>query len=66
MITTQTPRISRVELLGECDTILQGYDAWMDECEEANHLDTGDALNMLDKLTSLAVKLRHELAIEEL
>lgn len=55
-----------VSLAARSDTILQSYDQWMMDCEDAEYMDTGQAMQMLDELKELAMELRLALPPEEL
>jgi hypothetical protein len=47
-------------LASEASMILQQHDEWMMQCEEANHMDTGDALDRLAALRALAERVLNE------
>lgn len=53
-------------LVSRSDRILQWYDSWLMDCEDAGYVEVGAALQMLDTLRDLAVELRLSLPVEEL
>jgi hypothetical protein len=53
-------------LVSKAEDLLQCYDGWLADCEDAKHCDLGDALTMLDEFRSLSMELLDKYSLEEL
>ena len=48
------------DLMSRASNALQLHDEWMEQCEETNYMDTGDALNQLAMLRELVAAVLNE------